>query len=100
MAKRLNNMTRQHTIPWNKLRAVPSILHTVGVNWNSRSEIDTANTGKCDVELNNKQVLIKCFDGFSYTISILAVSVSEPLRNNSKLFSFMALKEILDIENI
>jgi hypothetical protein len=34
--KRLNN------IPWNKLRAVPSILHTVGVNWDSRSEIDTA----------------------------------------------------------
>ena len=58
--KRWNNMTRQHTIPWNKLRAVPSILHTVGVNWNSRSEIDTANTGKCDVELNNKQVLLKC----------------------------------------
>ena len=48
--KRWNNMTRQHTIPWNKLRAVPSILHTVGVNWNSRSEIDTAliYTGKCD----------------------------------------------------
>ena len=52
--KRSNNMTRQHTIPWNKLRAVRSILHTVGVNWN------TANTGKCDVELNNKQVLLKC----------------------------------------
>ena len=30
--KRLNNMARQHTIPWNKLCAVPSILHTVGVN--------------------------------------------------------------------
>jgi hypothetical protein len=30
--KRLNNMARQHTIPWNKVRAVPSILHTVGVN--------------------------------------------------------------------
>jgi hypothetical protein len=37
------------------VRAVPSILHTVGVNWNSRSEIDTAYTGKCDVALNNKQ---------------------------------------------
>ena len=58
--KRLNNMARQHTIPWNKLCAVPSILHTVGVNWNSRSEIDTAYTGKCDVALNNKQVLRKC----------------------------------------
>ena len=33
--KRLNNMARQHTIPWNKVRAVPSILHTVGVNWNT-----------------------------------------------------------------
>jgi hypothetical protein len=66
-------MARQHTIPWNKVRAVPSILHTVGVNWNSRSEIDTAYTGKCDVTLNNKQVL---------------------------LFSFMALKEILNIGNI
>ena len=31
---------------------------------------------------------------------ILAVSVSEPLRENSKLFSFMALKEILNIGNI
>ena len=40
--KRLHNMVRQHTIPWNKVCAVPSILHTVGVNWNSRSEIDTA----------------------------------------------------------
>jgi hypothetical protein len=39
------------------VRAVPSILHTVGVNWNSRSKIDTAYTGKCDVALNNKQVL-------------------------------------------
>ena len=28
-------MARQHTIPWNKVRAVPSILHTVGVNWNT-----------------------------------------------------------------
>jgi hypothetical protein len=53
--KPLNNMARQHTIPWNKVRAVPSILHTVG---------------------------------------------SEPLRENSKLFSFMALKEILNIGNI
>ena len=52
--KRLNNMTRQHIIPWNKVRAVPPILHTVGVNWNSRSEIDTAYTGKCDAALNNK----------------------------------------------
>ena len=58
--KRLNNMARQHTIPWNKVRAVPSILHTVGVNWNSHSEIDTAYTGKCDVALNNKQVLRMC----------------------------------------
>jgi hypothetical protein len=58
--KRLNNMARQHTIPWNKVCAVPSILHTVGVNWNSRSEINTAYTGKCDVALNNKQVLHKC----------------------------------------
>jgi hypothetical protein len=58
--KRLNNMARQHTIPWNKVCTVPSILHTVGVNWNSRSEIDTAYTGKCDVALNNKQVLRKC----------------------------------------
>ena len=40
--------------------AVPSILHTVGVNWNSHSEIDTAYTGKYDVALNNKQVLRKC----------------------------------------
>jgi hypothetical protein len=56
----LNNMARQHTIPWNKVCAVPSILHTVGVNWNSRSEIDTAYTGKCAVALNNKQVLHKC----------------------------------------
>jgi hypothetical protein len=39
-------MARQHTIPWNKVCAVPSILYTVGVNWNSRSEIDTAYTGK------------------------------------------------------
>ena len=53
-------MARQHTIHWNKVRAVPTILHRVGVNWNSRSEIDTAYTGKCDVELNNKQVLRKC----------------------------------------
>jgi hypothetical protein len=30
----------------------------------------------------------------------LTVSVSEPLRENSKLFSFMALKEILNIGNI
>jgi hypothetical protein len=58
--KRLNNMARQHTIHWNKVRAVPSILHRVGVNWNTRSEIDTAYTGKCDVALNNKQVLRKC----------------------------------------
>ena len=50
---RLNNMARQHTIPWNKVRNVPSILHTVGVNWNSRSEIDSTYTGKCDVALNN-----------------------------------------------
>jgi hypothetical protein len=55
--KRLNNMARQHIIPWNKVRAVPAIVHTVEVNWNSRSEIDTAYTGKCDVALNNKQVL-------------------------------------------
>ena len=55
--KRLNNMARQHIIPWNKVRAVTSILHTVGVNWNSHSEIETAYTGKCDVALNNKQVL-------------------------------------------
>ena len=45
-------MARQHTIhiPWNKVCAVLSILHTVGMNWNSRSEIDTAliYTGKCD----------------------------------------------------
>ena len=53
-------MARQHTIPWNKVRALTSILHTVGVNWNSHSEIDTAYTGKCDVALNNKQVLRKC----------------------------------------
>jgi hypothetical protein len=53
-------MARQHTIPWNKVWAIPSILHTVGVNWNSHSEIDTAYTGKCDVALNNKQVLRKC----------------------------------------
>ena len=58
--KRLNNMTRQHTIPQNKVRAVPSILHTVAVNWNSHSEIDTAYAGKCDLALNNKQVLRKC----------------------------------------
>ena len=58
--KRLNNMTRQHTIPQNKVHAVPSILHTVGVNWNSHYEIDTAYTGKCDVTLHNKQVLRKC----------------------------------------
>ena len=58
--KRLNNMARQHTIPWNKVCAVLSILHTLGVNWNSRSEIDTAYMGKCDVALNNKQVLCKC----------------------------------------
>ena len=45
--QRLSNMARQHTIPWNKVRAVPSILHTVGVNLKSRSEIDTAYTGKC-----------------------------------------------------
>jgi hypothetical protein len=57
--KRLNNMARQHIIPWNKVRAVPAIVHTVAVNWNSRSEIDTAYTGKCDVALNNKQVLRK-----------------------------------------
>ena len=36
------------------------ILHTVGVNWNSRSKIDTAYTGKCNVALNNKQVLRMC----------------------------------------
>ena len=53
-------MARQHTIPWNKVCAVPSILHTVGAYWNSRSEIDTAYTCKCDVALNNKQVLRKC----------------------------------------
>ena len=46
-------MARQHTIPWNKVRNVPSILHTVGVNWNSRAEIDSTYTGKCDVALNN-----------------------------------------------
>ena len=44
------------------MRTVPSILHTVGVNWNSRSEIDTAYTGKCDVALNNKHVLRKCLE--------------------------------------
>jgi hypothetical protein len=54
-------MARQHTIHWNKVRAVPTILHRVGVNWNSRSEIDTAYTGKCDVELNNKQVPVNYF---------------------------------------
>jgi hypothetical protein len=32
--------------------------------------------------------------------NILAVWVSEPLRENSKLYSFMALKEILNIGNI
>jgi hypothetical protein len=32
--------------------------------------------------------------------AILAVSVSEPLRENSELFAFMALKEILNIRNI
>ena len=53
-------MARQYIIPWNKVCAVPSILHTVGVNWNSHSEIDTAYTGKYDVALNNKQVLRKC----------------------------------------
>jgi hypothetical protein len=42
------------------VRAVPSILHTVAVNWNSHSEIDTAYTGKCDLALINKQVLRKC----------------------------------------
>jgi hypothetical protein len=47
--KRLNNMARKHTIPWNKVCAVPSILHTVGVNWNSHSEIDTAYTGKNEI---------------------------------------------------
>jgi hypothetical protein len=36
------------------------IAISVGVNWNSRSEIDTAYTDKCDVALNNKQVLRKC----------------------------------------
>ena len=55
-------MARQNTIPWKKVCAVPSILHTVGVNWNSRSEIDTAYTSKCDVALNNKQVLRKCLN--------------------------------------
>ena len=60
--KRLNNMARQHTIPWNKVCAVPSILHTVGVNWNSRSEIDTAliYTQASVIALINKQVLHKC----------------------------------------
>jgi hypothetical protein len=58
--KRLNNTARQHTKPWNKVHAAPSILHTVGVNWNSCSEIDTAYTGKCDIALNNKQALRKC----------------------------------------
>jgi hypothetical protein len=42
------------------VHAAPSILHTVGVNRNSRSEIDTAYTGKCDIALNNKQALHKC----------------------------------------
>ena len=46
-------MDRQHTIPWNKVGSVPSILHTLGVNWKSRSKINTAYTGKCDVALNN-----------------------------------------------
>ena len=43
-------MARQHTIKviTNKVRAVTSILHTVEVNWNSHSEIDTAYTGKCE----------------------------------------------------
>ena len=51
---------RYGTIPWNKVCAVPSIFHTLGVNWNSRSETDTIYTGKCDIALNNKQILHKC----------------------------------------
>jgi hypothetical protein len=42
------------------MTAVPAIVHTIEMNWNSRSETDTAYTGKCDVALNNKQVLRKC----------------------------------------
>ena len=53
-------MARQHNQPWNNVRAVPAIVHTIEVNWNSRSKTDTAYTGKCDVALNNKQVLHKC----------------------------------------
>jgi hypothetical protein len=30
--KRLNNMARQHTIPWNKVRAVPSMFTTVNLD--------------------------------------------------------------------
>ena len=36
--------TAHHSLE--QVQAVPSILHTIGVNWNSRSEIDTANTGR------------------------------------------------------
>jgi hypothetical protein len=53
-------MARQHNQPWNNVCAVPAIVHTIEMNWNSRSETDTAYTGKCDVALNNKQVLRKC----------------------------------------
>lgn len=47
-------MARQLTIHWTKVCAVPFILHTVGVKW------DTSYTGKCDVALQNKQMLRKC----------------------------------------
>jgi hypothetical protein len=53
-------MARQHTIPWNKVCAVPSILHTVGVNWNSRSEIDTLK--------NKKKLLFWKISSFQATV--------------------------------
>ena len=36
--KHLNNMARQHTIPWYKVRTIPSILHTLYI----RSEFGIA----------------------------------------------------------
>jgi hypothetical protein len=60
--KRLTNKKQKIQINFKQfyVLAFNVYLTTVGVNWNSHSEIDTAYTGKCDVALNNKQVLRKC----------------------------------------
>jgi hypothetical protein len=80
-------MARQHIIPWNKVRAVPAILHTVEVNWISRSEIDTAYTGK----------LLKTYRRTVFKVNPVATTIMCALSPFQKFYKVSLVKMIMSV---